>query len=140
MKGLPKSIIKKYGISKKAWSVYKGTKRKSYKPKQTSITRSKPMARRRYTRKRYSRKSFFSTQSLFKFIRIGALVAPGVQAAMSTTDNKLRVSRVIQRYTGYDIANNKFDWTYLGWGWMPYLASILATKGISKLSGILRRL
>ena len=40
MAKLPKSIIKKYGISKKAWAVFRGTKKIK-----TSSTRGKSMAR-----------------------------------------------------------------------------------------------
>jgi len=42
MAGLPKSIIAKYGVTKKAWQVFRGTK----KSRKTS-TRGKTMARRK---------------------------------------------------------------------------------------------
>ena len=47
MKGLPKSIIKKYGISKKAWAVYRGkaSPKRRRSPKQ--VRRKKTMARKR---------------------------------------------------------------------------------------------
>ena len=59
-KGLPKSIIKKYGISKKGWQVFKGKHpyKKVYKG-QTSNPKSgkKTMGKkRRYTKKRNTRK------------------------------------------------------------------------------------
>jgi len=62
MSGLPASIIKKYGVSKKAWAVFRGTKRarktKTYRTK--SKARVYTMARKRRT----SRKS--KSQSTFK--------------------------------------------------------------------------
>lgn len=50
MTGLPKSIIKKYGITKKAWSVYRGKKTKS-----RSVVR---VAKRRKVR-RYKARGLF---------------------------------------------------------------------------------
>jgi len=63
---LPKELIKKYGISKKAWAVFRGrnagTKVKKIRRSKSKRTRSatrtrtvKPMARRRSYRKRGSR-------------------------------------------------------------------------------------
>jgi len=53
-KGLPKSIIKKYGISKKAWAVFRGQKSsKSSNPRPKKARKVKKVARRRsYSRKR----------------------------------------------------------------------------------------
>ncbi len=61
-RGLPKSIIKKYGVTKKAWAVYRGlkSKRKVYKRKRKSNPRGRiKVARRRryYPRRRRSRRS-----------------------------------------------------------------------------------
>lgn len=64
--GLPKSIIKKYGITKEAWRVFRGsnprktTNKKVIRGKRTGTKRT-TMARRRYAKKRkrspnYSRK------------------------------------------------------------------------------------
>lgn len=53
VKGLPKSIIKKYGISKKAWQVYRGRKSsRSSNPRPTKRARKvKKLARRKYRRR-----------------------------------------------------------------------------------------
>jgi len=49
--GLPKSIIKKYGISKKAWAVYRGKKtRRSSRAKTSRTRRVTRTARRKKTR------------------------------------------------------------------------------------------
>ena len=65
MARLPKSIIKKYGISKKAWRVFKGRKLSGRKRRRTSVTRKvstrrgpRKMARRRTRTRR--RKGFGS--------------------------------------------------------------------------------
>jgi len=55
-KGLPKSIIKKYGISKKAWAVFRGQKSsKSSNPRPKKARKVKNVVRRRYSRKRKRR-------------------------------------------------------------------------------------
>jgi len=46
-KGLPKSIIKKYGISKKAWKVYKAKTKTKKKRKGVKMARKKTVRRRR---------------------------------------------------------------------------------------------
>lgn len=63
---LPKSLIKKYGISKKAWSVFKGHKTRS---------RGVDMARRKH----YSRRRSGFGGISFK----GILLGVGIGAAMS---------------------------------------------------------
>lgn len=51
MVGLPKSIIKKYGVTKKAWAVFRENKTTTRK---TKTRRSEPMAKRRTSRGRSS--------------------------------------------------------------------------------------
>jgi hypothetical protein len=46
MPGLPKSLIKKYGISKKAWAVFRGTHHSSGKPSMVKHRRSRRYGRR----------------------------------------------------------------------------------------------
>jgi len=52
--GLPKSIIKKYGITKKAWRVYRGNKKTSKTTKKRSVKAK--VANRRYSRKKTKRR------------------------------------------------------------------------------------
>lgn len=54
--GLPKSIIKKYGISKKAWDIYRGEKTSSNSSKKRG-TKIKKMARKRKSKKMYRAKT-----------------------------------------------------------------------------------
>jgi hypothetical protein len=53
MAKLPKAIIKKYGITKKAWSVFRGSKVKTKRV----YAKVKTMARRRYGFKKHHRSS-----------------------------------------------------------------------------------
>jgi len=73
MAKLPKSIIKKYGISKKAWSVFKG------KTQTTTRTRGTTMARRRsYSgkRKSYSKGSNLTLKELLVGVSAYAVARP----------------------------------------------------------------
>jgi hypothetical protein len=57
---LPKSLIKKYGVSKKAWRIYrskKGSKRSNFFRSKVKKRSVRTMARRRRSFKRYARKS-----------------------------------------------------------------------------------
>jgi len=79
-------------------------------------------------------------QQVFKWLRIGALVAPGAIAltAEGTTHEKL--TYVLAKYTGYEAWNRKFNFGQLIEGYAPFLATTLVTYGIPKIAGIIRRL
>lgn len=61
MVGLPKAIIKKYGVTKKAWSVYRGTKSRSRttsrSSRRTATVNSMAKKRRSYFGKKSRRSS-----------------------------------------------------------------------------------
>lgn len=142
-KGLPKSIIKKYGITKKAWDVFRGRrssksrKRKANKPSRTRYVRRKTyMARKRKSRTR----SFLSFNTFAKFIKIGALVGPAAYCAMLPATPKDKLAFGLKRYTGFDLNSGSFapEWLLQGWG--PYILTSLVVTGIGKLNGIIRRL
>jgi len=142
-KGLPKSIIKKYGISKKAWSVYRGrSKSKSSSGKSKTKTTKKKRKYMARKKKRRSGKSW--TQTAFKMIRIGALVAPGAAAAINAHKQgwgaEGMLDQVMQVYTGYSFVHQEWKAEYIAKGWIPYIMANLATHGIPKLVGLIRRL
>lgn len=66
MAKLPKSIIKKYGISKKAWQVFRGQK---------PGKRSNKMAKRRNTKKKFSKKSTFLNSAFKILVGVAGAVA-----------------------------------------------------------------
>jgi len=78
----------------------------------------------------------------FKWIRIGALVAPGIGQVIRWKDAGAEaiIDQVVRVYTGYDMMSAQWRWEWLAEGYTPYLASVLATIGIPKLTAILRRL
>jgi len=137
-KGLPKSIIKKYGISKKAWRVFRGRKKRP----RSRVSNPKTKRRKRKMGRRKRRGGGKSLQQqVFKWLRIGALVAPGaiaLTAKGASTEEKL--SYALAKYTGYESWNKKFNFQQLVEGYGPFLATTLVTYGIPKLAGIIRRL
>ena len=96
-KGLPRSIVKKYGISKKAWQVYKSQKRRGRTSRKTrklsggrTRRRRRSVARRRRTRRR----SFLSFGRIgLKGAVIGGLLIAGV---------KYLVRRFAPQFAGYE--------------------------------------
>lgn len=138
MARLPKHIIKKYGITKKAWRIFKGRKRKTNKPRQTKKTRR----RRKSTggNKRVTRRGFLNTQSIFKWLRIGALLAPAAARALGPGSADVKVKRILLDYTGYNMDTRRWRWDVMISAWTPFLVTSLMTYGIPKLTGIIRRL
>lgn len=94
------------------------------------------MAKKRTSRRR----SFLNTQTIFKFVRIGGLLAPGVSTYASTGGGASGVAKALGAYAGIDPYSGQFSWARLGLMWTPYLMSSLVTNGIGKLNGIIRRL
>ena len=149
MARLPKNIIKKYGITKKAWRIFKGRKRKSptrrtrtHKYQVWKVRRKNPGRKRGVRRmgkkKRRGGKSIQRTA--FKLIRLGALAAPGVFIAMKPISSKDKVNDIITAYTGYSPRWGDFRFERLLQGWGAYLGAVLTTYGIPKLTGIIRKL
>ena len=79
-------------------------------------------------------------RTVFKWLRIGALVAPGVSDVIRGTTPQQKVVYVVESYTGYNLDKGKFDFRWLARGWTPFLMACLATYGIPKLVGIIRKL
>lgn len=80
------------------------------------------------------------TRTAFKLIRLGALVAPAGYAAATQPDLPNKVASALVMYTGYNIRDGRFYPSELAKGWGPFLMACLATYGIPKISGIIRRL
>lgn len=79
------------------------------------------------------------TQQAFKWLRIGAFVAPAAHRLLEPIEPKEKIERVIQDYSGYNVNDGEFRLEYLARGWAPYLFTCLATYGIPKLVSIIRR-
>ena len=105
--------------------------------------KSNPKRRRRYLgRRRKKRKGGKSlSQQVFKWIRVGALVAPAVGEALAWRGQPQDIpAEIIKDYTGYKYTTGEFQLDWLARGWTPYLMACLTTYGIPKLAGLIRRL
>jgi len=140
MAGLPKSYIKKYGISKKAWAAYRADRKKGKTNKSASSSTPKRRKRPMVKKKTNRRRGFLNVSTFFKFIKIGAFVAPAVHAALSRDNNRDRLSYGLEKYTGYNINGGYFRAESLLEGWGPYIATLAITAGVQKLGGLIRRL
>jgi len=148
-KGLPKSLIKKYGISKKAWRVFRGRKKRprsrASNPKRRK--KSNPNRRtRKMGRKNKRRGGKSLQQTVFKYLRLGSLAAPGLIYATQPLKLDQKLNEIFRVYSGVNIKHSiesnefQFDWKRLAMGWGPFLATTLVTYGIPKLAGIIRRI
>jgi len=138
MARLPRSIIKKYGISKKAWRVFRGRRRRRNPTRR--IRKTVRRVRRRMARRRKrSRRSAFSVSTAFKFMRLGALLAPGVAESTQYDQIGDKIAGGIGIYGGWNHGSKQFEWGKVAQAWTPYVVATLVTKGIQKLSGIIGR-
>lgn len=138
-KGLPKSIIKKYGITKKAWRIFKGNKRKPYKPKSSTVKQAK-RRKRSVAKKRRSRRRGFGTQTIFKWLRIGSLIGTGAIRYTQVSGDPIRKLGYTMLFFAGMGDDNKFHADHFIRAWTPFVLTTAVTIGIGKLSGILRRL
>lgn len=82
------------------------------------------------------------SRTVFKWLRVASLVAPGVHAALDPKwprpKDKFHV--IMYRYTGFDMDTGRFHPEALVEGYGPFLATTLATYGIPKIAGIIRKI
>jgi hypothetical protein len=144
MARLPKSIIKKYGISKKAWAVFRGRRkgktRSTRSRRASSSKRSVRKTARRYYRKKRRGRGKSILQTAYKLIPVAALAAPAISDFMSQPTTEGKVEKIIAHYTGYSIQKRDFRFERMVEGWSPFVASVLIIKGVQKIRGILNRI
>jgi len=141
MRGLPKSYIKKYGISKRAWREYRKAHKKS-KSRTTRKSKTKTKTRRKKSNPNRSVKRTGKNlqATVFKWLRIGSIFAPElVRAAQKKPIDNILANMVYEK-TGLNPADGSFELGRLVKGWGPFFATCLATYGIPKLVGIIRRI
>jgi len=154
-KGLPKSIIKKYGITKKAWQVFRSKHpyKKVYKGGTSKAKTVKSMARkRRYVRKRsYRRKKDKRISLIGTAGAIGSIFIPrghkdawsmgkwlvdwatGVREVHPDYMNAFLADTVGQ-YTGFDWREDQPRWA-IPWATVAIIASGFAAKIANKFGG-----
>lgn len=109
---------------------------KRSKTKTTRKRRKNPMTRRRRGRRRGKN----PTATLYKLVRLGALVAPGLFVAVGPGTARSKVMSAGRMYTGFDIRDGSFHAHDLLKGWGPFLGAVVLTYGIPKIGGIIRRI
>lgn len=115
MGGLPKSIIKKYGITKKAWQVYReGSSKSSTKKKARKTARKK-------TKRRYG-----MTIPLAPTIGLVAMFREPIAAAMSGQTDEI-IPSLVWNVIGVDSAG-RFDMGKLISNVTPLIAGLLIHK------------
>lgn len=124
MPGLPKKYAK-MGF-KKGWKAYKASKKK---------TKSKSSPKKTKSVKKIG-KSFLSASTIFKFLRLGSLIAPGVAEYQRTK----KIPEAFMAYSGWVPGYNRFDMATFLRMWTPFIMTNLVTFGVGKLNGIIRRL
>lgn len=135
-RGLPKSYIKKFGVTKKAWREYRKDKKIPRSTPKTK-TRKRTMARKKKRRSR----GLSLQRTMFKLLRIGSLVAPGIiNYTKISGDTKTKIGYTLLSYAGIKSTTKQFDFGLLAQTWTPFLITNLVTYGIPKLNGIIRRL
>lgn len=79
-------------------------------------------------------------RTVFKWLRIAALVGPGAVAFTKGGTTEEKLSYVLAKYTGYQAWDERFNFSQLVEGYGPFLVTTLVTYGIPKIAGIIRRL
>lgn len=143
-RGLPASYIKKWGVSKKAWREYRkvhAKKKSSTRKKKTSRAKSsRKRSVRKTARKRSNpRKRSFSINTVFKYIRLGALIAPAYGRYAGYGGGTRGFQAALGGFAGVQ-PDGSFSGAMFKASWLPYLLACLATHGIGKLNGIIRDL
>lgn len=126
--GLPRSFIKRYGVTKKAWREY----RKTLKSRRTTSDKRGRKLTRRRTRRKTRRK-----KRTIPLIPILSVAGPIVYEAKRAWDAGWGVEGVIdnisQIYTGFSFVNQTFDINRLKNGLVPALVGIAAHKALNML-------
>jgi len=91
-------------------------------------------------KKNKNRRSGFSANTIYRLIRIGALVAPAASIAIGQGTNESKLNDGVRAYMGFDMSTGTFSWQDLGRGWMPSVGAAVATYGVPKIGGAIRRL
>jgi hypothetical protein len=139
VKGLPKSIIKKYGISKKAWAVYRGKNTSNPRPSKTARKVRRSMARR-YSRRRGRRRGSM-TIPMATVAGIGAMLGSANPSGTSIIDSVMSgdINRLLydarERFACVDMYGRfRPDWVLPHWGPLIFGALISKFVGGSPLN------
>lgn len=106
MAGLPRALIKKYGVSKKAWSIFRASKG-------NKTTGAKTMARKRFSRRAFKR---YARSGMNTGTTMGSLLLPFLYGAVRPT-----IANAVQPLTSKLPFGNYAD--EVGMGLLGFVAS-----------------
>lgn len=135
MAGLPKSYIKKYGITKKAWKEYRASLKKSKTTKKKTTTKKK--AKRVASKKKRAKSK--PTAPMAVLIGLGAGLVEPIQNAMKG-DYQAAGRQLSMNYTGVDPINadRGIQFEQLKKGLLPLVAGALVHKFVGGTLGVNR--
>jgi len=91
--------------------------------------------------KKRRRRSGFNYQSIFKLIKIGALVGPAIGEALRWKDQPEEIlPQGLRLYTGYYYPRGEFRVEWLMQGWTPFIVASIMGAIVPKITGLIRRL
>lgn len=116
--------------------------------KKTTPTRKRAPATKKKTQKRRKKKVTKNkrkggksmTRTMFKLIRMGSLAAPAIVQAARPMPVEWKLKEIFTIYSGFNFHENKWQPHRLLEGYGAFLGATLATVGIPKLTGIIRRI
>jgi len=121
--------------------VTRRSKSRASRPKTKRGGKIRMAKRRRYFRRgRRGGGGKSPMRSMFKLLRLVSLVAPAGYIATKDMSSTQKVRWGLNWYTGFDIETGAFSAHELKRGWGPFILTSLATYGIPKLTGLIRRL
>jgi len=127
-------------ITTRARRLRKRVRQATTRSRRSNVKRRVKRTVRRYRRKRRGGGGKSIMRTAFKFIRLGALLAPGaIHYSRSTGDPIKRVGRALMAYGGVEL-DGRFNFDLLARMWSPFLATCAATYGIPKIAGIIRKI
>jgi len=130
-KGLPSGIVKRYGISKDAWKVFRDRNKKTYKGRGPSKTSVKKVSRR-YRRKRRRRRT--RTIPVLPIAGFAASTnAWGAWGNFAAGDFGSGLEKVFAGWTGYSFKQGDFDFARMAHGLLPIALGVLVHKGLNFL-------
>ena len=108
MKGLPKSIIKKYGITKKAWSVFRGRKKSKSKGSNPK-TKTKKKVYKKMTKNK-TRRSGGMTVPMAVVLPLAAPLIKAATTLMAYPDRPMNALNPLSiSFTGYDLVGGSWN-------------------------------
>ena len=123
----------------KLWK--KAGKKAKASPKRVARKASKKKVKRKMAPKRKNtrRRNGFSTAKIFGLLRNFALLGPGLGVALESGANtRDKSQRILEKYSGYNVATHKFNSNLLMDTYKPFFYVSLVTYGIPKIMKLVK--